>query len=85
MAPYVLTGTEGLAAMVAEAGRTANCILLENHGVTCLGDSLLRAFDRLELIEAAARMTIITRQLDGVHSLDAAQCRDLDRLMGRYS
>ena len=57
--------------------------MLENHGVLTLGDSLLRAFDRLELIEAAAQMTLIARQLEGVQRLKPEWKRALDRMMGR--
>ena len=84
VAAYALTGTDPLAAEVARvAGTGANCILMRNHGITTLGESLLRAFDRLELLEAAARMTLVAAGLQGVRSLDAAQCAALDRLMGR--
>src|SRR5262249_40948539 len=83
MAQYALTGTDELAALVATAARGANIILLENHGVTALGRTLLEAFDRLELTEAAAQMTLIARQLDGVHTLTAAQKLELDELRRR--
>lgn len=82
-APYALTGTPELAAHVAAAACRANCILMKNHGVVALGRTLLEAFDRLELIEAAAQMTLITRQLQGVRRLDADERHALDRLMGR--
>lgn len=82
-APYALTGSDELARNVAAAACEANCIMMKNHGVVALGRTLLEAFDRLELIESAAQMTLITRQLEGVRRLDEAERRALDRLMGR--
>lgn len=82
-APYALTATQELADVVAECAQRADCILMENHGITCLGEDLLRAFDRLELLEVAAKMTLIVRQLDGVHALSEPQRRELDALIGR--
>lgn len=83
LVPYARTGTLELARLVGEAARRADSLLLRHHGITTVGDSLLRAFDRLELLEAAARMTLICRRLDGVCRLNEEQCRELDLLMGR--
>ncbi len=83
LAPYAIMGSDELAQLVAEKVKGAEVILLENHGVVTLGDSLLRAFDRLELIEAAAQMTLIARQLEGVQRLKPEWKRELDRMMGR--
>lgn len=83
IAPYALTGTPELADCVARTCQEANCVLMKNHGVVALGRTLLEAFDRLELIESAAQMTLIIRQLEGVATLNPEQRKDLDRLMGR--
>jgi L-fuculose-phosphate aldolase len=79
-APYALMGTPLLADIVAETVRNANVILLENHGVVCLGHSLLAAFDRLEVLEAAAKMTLITELLKGKKELNPQQLREIDDL-----
>lgn len=81
--PYALTGTPELAEIVAEYAGKAPCLLMENHGITTTGDSMLRAFDRLELLEIAARMTLMLPRLEGVHGLNDEQKRELDRFMGR--
>lgn len=81
--PYALMGTDELAGQVAAGIGTAVCLLLENHGVLAVGDTLLAAFDRLELLEVAARHTLIVRQLGGVRPLDAAKIRELDHFVGR--
>ena len=81
MAPYALMGTPLLADRVAIAVNHANVILLENHGVICLGSTLLAAFDRMEVLEAAARMTLITGLLKGKKELNPQQLREIDDLL----
>lgn len=80
-APYKRTNTPELAEAVAKAARQAEYILMDNHGVTTLGVTLLQAFDRLELLEQAARMTLMARHLDGVSELDATNRAELDAMM----
>ncbi|OFY57360.1 MAG: hypothetical protein A2Y87_08885 [Bacteroidetes bacterium RBG_13_46_8] len=81
MVPYALMGTPLLADRVAETVRHANVILLENHGVICLGHSLLAAFDRMEVLEAAAKMTLIAELLKGKKELNPQQLREIDDLL----
>ena len=83
MAPYALMGTRKLAEAVAAAAAESCCVLLQNHGVLTTGRTLLEAFDRIEVLECAARLTLLTRQLGAVHELTVAQLRELDRVLGR--
>jgi len=78
VASYARTGTDKLADIVADCARTAHCVLLENHGITCVGETLLEAFDRLEMLEAAAKMTIISSSLEGVRDLSPQQKAELE-------
>jgi L-fuculose-phosphate aldolase len=80
-APYALMGTAGLAAIVADSAADTFVILMENHGVICLGPDLLTAFDRMEVLEAAAKMTLITTLLKGVRELNTEQLKEIDNLM----
>lgn len=86
LALYALMGTEELAAAVADltghASSQPNVILLENHGIVCLGKDLLTAFDRMEVLEAAAKMTLITHWMDDTKPLNKKQLREIDNLMG---
>jgi L-fuculose-phosphate aldolase len=82
--PYAITGSQHLAELVADAARAADCLLLANHGVTTLGGTLLEAFNRLEVLEAAAWQTFVTQQLKGRRRLDAEQLADLERLYGPF-
>lgn len=61
--PYHKQGSGALAEAVADASRTYDVMLMENHGVVAVGRTLIEAFDRIEVFENAARMTYITRTL----------------------
>jgi L-fuculose-phosphate aldolase len=79
-AKYALMGTKELADTVSKISLSANVILLENHGIVCLGANLLAAFDRIEVLEAAARMTFITDLQKDTLSLNEKQLREIDRM-----
>lgn len=80
--PYALMGTEALAAIVAEKMRHYDCGLMENHGVIALGKNLLSAFDRMELLENAAKQTVMARLIP-CRRLSEEQLLELDQLVGR--
>jgi len=82
-APYALSGTEELASLVSDSAARSSSIVLRNHAVLTTGADLLQAFSRLELLEEAARVTLLTRRLDGVRRLTPDERSELDRLVGR--
>lgn len=58
---YARMGTEELALKVRDAVRKGeNALLLSKHGAVALGGTLLSAFDRLECLEQAARLTVLS-------------------------
>jgi L-fuculose-phosphate aldolase len=59
MVPYALMGTSELARAAAENILLSDILLLENHGVLSTGSNLLQAFDKIEVLENAAKMTLI--------------------------
>ena len=67
LVPYALMGTNELAELVSDRITESDILLLENHGIVAAGDSLLQAFDRIEVLENAAKMTLIT-ELNGKKS-----------------
>lgn len=83
LAPYALMGTAKLAETVADVVTDSDVkvILLENHGIVCLGKDLLTAFDRMEVFEAAAKMTLITHLLGDEKPLNDERLKEIDRLM----
>ena len=84
VAPYSLTGTQELANSVAASlARPTVCVLMKNHGVLTVGTDLLQAFDRIEVLENAAKINLFAAQLGGPNELDAEQCAALDAWVGR--
>ena len=57
--PYALMGTRELATLAAENITHSDILLLENHGILTTGSNLLQAFDKIEVLENAAKMTTI--------------------------
>ena len=77
-AEYALMGTQGLADKVCEAAKGADVVVMENHGILTVGPTLLKAFDRLEVLEAAAKMTIITTLMNAASPLTRLRLEELD-------
>jgi L-fuculose-phosphate aldolase len=65
--PYALMGTRELASVTAEHIMHSDILLLENHGILTTGSSLLQAFDKIEVLENAAKMTLIV-EMTGLKS-----------------
>ncbi|WP_430813096.1 class II aldolase/adducin family protein [Carboxylicivirga sp. RSCT41] len=79
-AAYAAPGSDKLAGNVAKASSNANVILMENHGVLAVGKSLLQAFDRIEVLENAAKMTALTTLLKDQKALNEQQLTELKSL-----
>ncbi len=80
--PYELMGTQALADKVAEAIDHGVVLLLENHGVIAVGETLWQAYSRLEAIEEAAKITIISSLAGRQRGIRADQKAAIDMLMG---
>lgn len=78
--PYALMGSAELANLVAENIMTSGILLLENHGILATGSSLLEAFDKVEVLENAAKMTIITEMLDKRSPLSKSRILEIKKL-----
>lgn len=78
--PYALMGTADLAAAAADYIEKSDILLLENHGVLTTGDSLLQAFDKTEVLENAARMTLIVNLSKKKSPLTKARVFEIERL-----
>ena len=78
--PYALMGTKELAERVSDyAGRGGNAFLLENHGALCIGKSPLNAFDRLECLEQAAKLSALSHlvKTDGIGEKERNRIADM--------
>jgi L-fuculose-phosphate aldolase len=78
--PYALMGTKELAAVASESINRSDILLLENHGILTTGSSLLQAFDRLEVLENAARMTMIVEMTGKKKPLSKSRIKELENL-----
>lgn len=77
--PYALMGTEKLAELISEAAKTDCCLLLAKHGALTTGRNLLNAFDRLECLEQAAEMTILSKDFT-LDPLTEEERAEIDRV-----
>jgi len=77
-APYALMGSKELAKIVSDKSIDANVILMENHGIIAVGNNLLEAFNRIEVLESAAKMTIVTELMKSKKELSDEDLNVLD-------
>jgi L-fuculose-phosphate aldolase len=77
---YSTMGTQSLADEVGEAAKAYRVILLENHGVLATGANLLEAFDRIELLEIAAKTSLIHEFLKQKKSISAEDLKKIAAL-----
>lgn len=75
-------GSGPLAETAAEAAGSSDVILIENHGPVCLGKTLMEAYNRIEVLEHAARMTLITHLLGGCSPLSGEALENIESLFG---
>lgn len=79
-ATYALMGTRQLACSVSEAAMKSNVVLMENHGVLTVGKSLLEAFNRMEVLESAAKMNLIIMNSKDSYRIKTLSHRDLEEI-----
>jgi L-fuculose-phosphate aldolase len=78
--PYALMGTRELASVASESIMKSDILLLENHGILTTGSSILQAFDKLEVLENAAKMTMIVKMTGKKKPLSKASILELEKL-----
>jgi L-fuculose-phosphate aldolase len=78
--PYALMGTKELASLASENITKSDILLLENHGILTTGSSLLQAFDKLEVLENAAKMTMIVEMTGKKKPLSRSKILELEKL-----
>ncbi|MGC1390614.1 MAG: class II aldolase/adducin family protein [Bacteroidales bacterium] len=77
---YAVMGSSALAEVAAENIMKSDILLLENHGILTAGSNLLQAFDKVEVLENAAKMTLMTEMTGRKKPLDKARILELERL-----
>jgi len=78
--PYALMGSAELAEVAAENAAEADVLLLENHGILTTAKTLLSAFDKLEVLENAAKMTLIVDLTGKKKGLNPFRLREIEKL-----
>lgn len=64
-------------AKVAEAFKDRPCALIENDSVVVAADSIINAFDRLEVAEFAAKSLILAQGMGDLHPITDKEIEDL--------
>jgi L-fuculose-phosphate aldolase len=77
---YALMGSHALAEIASESIMKSDILLLENHGILTVGANLLQAFDKIEVLENAAKMTLMTEMTGKIKPLDKIRIQELERL-----
>jgi len=78
--PYAVMGSKKLAELVSESLGKSDILLLENHGVLTIGSNLVQAFDKVEVLENAARMTLIVDFAGKKKSLSKEKIKEIEKL-----
>jgi L-fuculose-phosphate aldolase len=77
---YAVMGSRALAEVAAENILKSDVLLLENHGILTTGSNILQAIDKIEVLENAAKMTLMTEMTGKRRPLDKARILELERL-----
>lgn len=81
-ADYALMGTAGLAQTVSNAIANAAVVVMDNHGVLAVGQSLTEAFDRVEVLENAAKIHILSKLSGQQTELTPMQIQAITKIIG---
>lgn len=69
-AKYALPGSERLGDVIAAKFKEGHeTVLMENHGVVAVGNSLMHAFQRLETLDFCARLILKANQIGKIRTL----------------
>ncbi len=78
--PYALMGSSELAGFVADNIVQSEILLLENHGILTAGSTILQAFDKMEVLENAAKMTLIVEMTMKESPLSKSRIMEIEKL-----
>ena len=85
LARYATTGTDEVAASLADLIPNHEAILMANHGVVTYGKTLLDAFMKMETVEHFAQITLIAGQLGSASPIAQDKMAALLRARMRYA
>ncbi|HZZ45136.1 MAG TPA: class II aldolase/adducin family protein [Tepidisphaeraceae bacterium] len=83
-AKYVTPGDKRLGESLLPFVKDSNTILLESHGVVCFSPDLEQAYYQLEIVDAYARILLLTKQVGSIRPLDGGEMKELLELKNRF-
>ena len=75
--PYEITSSKELAENIGKAIQDHNALLLANHGALTVGDTLERAFRRMEELENLCKMLTVANMLGGAKPIPQGKLQNL--------
>ena len=84
LAPYATTGTDEVAASLADLIPDHEAILMANHGAVTYGKTVLDAFMKMETVEHFAQISLVVEQLGTASLIDPKKVDDLMQAKMRY-
>jgi L-fuculose-phosphate aldolase len=82
-AKYVTPGDHRLPESIKPFIKDSNTILLGNHGTVCFDVDLEQCYYKLEIVDAYARILLLTKQLGSVNTLSSDQLGELIALKSK--
>ena len=83
IAEYATPSTPEIAASIVPLVDDHDAIILSNHGVLCIGETLKSALGRMALVEHLAQVVFLASQLGSIRHLTPAQVASVRRIAGR--
>jgi L-fuculose-phosphate aldolase len=85
LAPYATPGTGEVSDSITGLLENHNAIMLANHGVVTYGSSLEAAFQRMETVEQAAKITLVAEHLGGGKLIPPDKVKKLEEIRKRLA
>src|SRR3954466_7054730 len=83
-AKYVTPGDTRLGESILPFVKDSNTVLMGNHGAVCFHADLEIYYYQLEIVDAYARILLLTKQLGNVNTLNNAEMIELIKLKERF-
>jgi len=83
LAEYATPGTAEVTDSIAGLVKEHNAIMLDNHGVVTCGRDLEMAFQRMETVEQAAKITLVAEHLGGGRLIPPDKVKKLEEIRKR--
>ena len=75
--PYVMPGDQRLGDAIRPLVKDSTTIILQNHGVVCLGADLEKCYYNMEAVDAYARILMLVKQIGSVRVLRDEEMSEL--------